>query len=134
MELKKAGKADTLDKGTYCLLSADCYVSGPILGPSERYSALLQPVASDPPHNIAVAQSGLCGRSRHFLMSAGPCHNLLPALSCDKRSRVTQANQTQNKWVGDLSPSEHTPEFNKVERTSDIWQLGTNRCVVIGSS
>lgn len=105
MELKKAGEADTLDKGTYCLLSADCYVSGPILGPSERYSALLlQPVASDPPHNIALAQSGLCGRSRHFLMSAGPCHNLLPALSCDKRSRVTQANQTQNKWVGDLSP------------------------------
>lgn len=102
MELKKAGKADILDKGTYCLLSADCYVSGPILGPSERYSALLQPVASDPPHNIAVAQSGLCGRSHQFLMSAGPCHTPLPAFSWDKRSRVTQANQTQNKWGGRL--------------------------------
>lgn len=116
MEVKKAGKAGTLDKDTYCLLSSGCYVSGPILVPSELYSDLLWLAVSDPPHSTAVAQSGLCGISCHFLMSAGSCHTPLVAPSCDKRSRVTQANQTQDKRVGDLSPSESTHEFNRVER------------------
>lgn len=103
-------------------------MSGPVLAPSGLYSVLLWLAASEPPHGTAAAQSGLCRKSRHFLMAAGPCHSALPALSCDKKLRVTQANQTQDKY-----PSESTPEFNKVEEASDIWQLRTNRCVVIGS-
>lgn len=91
------GDADTSDKGTYWLLSADCSVSGPILAPSELYSVLRWLAASDTPRSTAVARSGLCGIFRHFLMSAGPSHTPLLAPSCDKRSRVTQANQTQDK-------------------------------------
>lgn len=87
---------------------------GPVLAPSGLYSAFLRLAASEPPQGTAVAQSGL-------LMAAGPCHTALPALSWDKKLRVTQANQTQDKWVGDVYPSESTPEFSKVEAASDIW-------------
>lgn len=124
----------TLGEDTYCLLSAGCNGSGPALAPPGLYSVLPWLAASELPHGTAVAQSGLCKLPRYFLMAAGPCHTALPALSCDKKLRVTQANQTQDTWVGDVYPSESTPEFSKVEGASDIWQLGTNRCVVIGSS
>ena len=99
---------------------------GPVLAPSGLYSVLLWLAASEPPHGTAVAQAGICKGSCYVLMAAGPCHTALPALSCDKKLRVTQANQTQDKWMGDFYPSESTPEFSKVEGASDIWKLGTN--------